>query len=219
MSLIDKIAKGGPLGIYSEHVIPGSQGPIAPAKPFAVYRIPEPHLYYVYVWYDPRNGSPIYVGKGTEKGTSEPYRFKRAHRNHTNGNAFLGKVLRAMRREGFAHVVRIHCCFIEEWAAFDEEIKLIAEYGRRDLGTGTLCNLTEGGEGAPELSAATLRRMSDKTSAQWNDAKGRRLRVEVRKGVTNKFANDPEYRAMCKRRGLKVKKNFADKRAAKKVVA
>ena len=35
MSLIDKIAKGGPLGIYSEHVIPGSQGPIAPAKPFA----------------------------------------------------------------------------------------------------------------------------------------------------------------------------------------
>jgi hypothetical protein len=35
MSLIDKIAKGGPGGIYAEHVIPGSVGAIAPAKPMA----------------------------------------------------------------------------------------------------------------------------------------------------------------------------------------
>lgn len=35
MSLIDKIAKSGPSGIYSEHVLPGAVGPIAPAKPMA----------------------------------------------------------------------------------------------------------------------------------------------------------------------------------------
>lgn len=35
MSLIDKIAKGGPGGVYSEHVLPGTVGPVAPAKPFA----------------------------------------------------------------------------------------------------------------------------------------------------------------------------------------
>ena len=35
MSLIDKIAKAGPGDIYSEHVIPGNVGPIAPVKPMA----------------------------------------------------------------------------------------------------------------------------------------------------------------------------------------
>ena len=45
-----------------------------------------------------------------------------------------------------------------EEAAFEEEKRLIALYGRLDLGTGTLCNLTDGGEG-PSLSNTTKEKM------------------------------------------------------------
>ena len=45
--------------------------------------------------------------------------------------------------------------------AFELEIKLIAKYGRRDLKTGTLCNLTDGGEGAAGslIGAANMRKL------------------------------------------------------------
>jgi len=44
-------------------------------------------------------------------------------------------------------IVDIVCRFEIEADAFICEIKLIAQYGRRDKGTGVLCNLTDGGEG------------------------------------------------------------------------
>ena len=45
--------------------------------------------------------------------------------------------------------------------AYELEILLIKEYGRRDLKTGTLCNLTEGGEGCREISEITIKKMKE----------------------------------------------------------
>ena len=45
--------------------------------------------------------------------------------------------------------------------AHELEILLIKEYGRRDLKTGSLCNLTEGGEGCREISKSTIKKMKE----------------------------------------------------------
>lgn len=44
--------------------------------------------------------------------------------------------------------------------ACEIEIKLIQQYGRRDLGTGELVNLTSGGDGVPNLSEESRKKMA-----------------------------------------------------------
>ncbi|MER9135111.1 NUMOD3 domain-containing DNA-binding protein [Mesorhizobium sp. M0830] len=90
--------------------------------------------FYVYVWRDSA-GVPFYVGKG---GTPD-----RAFR--TNGR-FRSKAFKAVYAQGGC-AVEIVDEFIHESEAHAHEIELIERYGRRDLGTGTLVNLTDGGEG------------------------------------------------------------------------
>lgn len=46
--------------------------------------------------------------------------------------------------------------------AFDKEKELIKLYGRKDLNSGTLCNMTDGGDGGFELSEETKRKISEK---------------------------------------------------------
>ena len=89
--------------------------------------------YCVYIHRKPGGGDVFYVGIGTPK---RPYDLKR-------------------RNKFWKYVVNKHGYEIEvlhrglSWeSARDIEIQLIEEYGRRDLGKGTLVNLTDGGEGA-----------------------------------------------------------------------
>jgi NUMOD3 motif len=92
--------------------------------------------FYTYMWLR-EDGTPYYVGKG---------RGKRAYRN------------------GCPDCARI---VVQEWpdefTAFEEEKRLIAQYGRKDLGTGILINLTDGGEGPSGSipSPETRKKMSD----------------------------------------------------------
>jgi hypothetical protein len=101
--------------------------------------------FYVYVIRDPRpgkNNAPIYVGKG--KG-------KRAYRHlfpSVNAGSTLNRIVLKCLAMGLKPPVRIAAYFEKERDAHMHEVKLIAKYGRRDKGAGTLCNLTDGGEGA-----------------------------------------------------------------------
>ena len=49
-----------------------------------------------------------------------------------------------------------------ETEAFKKEKELIVKYGRKDLKTGILCNLTEGGEGTSCVSPESVRRRAEK---------------------------------------------------------
>jgi hypothetical protein len=101
-------------------------------------------MYYVYIYKDPRptkNQQVVYVGKGT--GDRAWYHWKKRVR----GNKGFGAFLALLRQEKLEPIIEITREGLEEAEAFYEEMKLIEIYGRRDLGTGTLFNLTDGGEG------------------------------------------------------------------------
>ena len=101
-------------------------------------------MYYVYIYKDPRptkNRQVVYVGKGT--GDRAWYHWKKRVR----GNKGFGALLALLRQEKLEPIIEIARESLEEAEAFYEEMKLIEVYGRRDLGTGTLFNLTDGGEG------------------------------------------------------------------------
>lgn len=88
--------------------------------------------YYVYVHYKKSCGTPFYVGKG--KGA-------RCTSKHGR-NPFWKKVV-----EKHGVVVKVVQSGIQEWYAFELEKELIALYGLRQDGSGTLVNMTDGGEG------------------------------------------------------------------------
>lgn len=101
-------------------------------------------MFYVYVYKDPRptkHQQVVYVGKGTEERMYAHWRSK-VHRNRGFG-AFLA----LLRKMDLQPIIEKVADYKDEAEAFAEEMRLIALYGRRDLRTGTLFNLTDGGEG------------------------------------------------------------------------
>jgi hypothetical protein len=84
--------------------------------------------FYTYLWLR-KNGTPYYVGKGKGKRAF----VKNDHRFNPPPNAEYILIQE----------------FPDEAAAFAAEKLLISFYGRQDLGTGCLRNLTDGGENPP----------------------------------------------------------------------
>lgn len=95
--------------------------------------------FYTYIWLR-EDGTPYYVGKGCGDRATK----------------------RRWRRIGFPPPVdRIVITYHEsEEAAFNSEKSLIALYGRKDLGTGCLSNMTDGGENPPS-------HLGKKRSPEW----------------------------------------------------
>ncbi len=99
--------------------------------------------FYVYIYRDTRPGKnmqPIYVGKGSGKRAYEHLFYGYQH------NELFERKLAKMRAAGVQPDVTV-INVKDESVAFDIECGLIAIYGRINKKTGTLCNLTDGGEG------------------------------------------------------------------------
>jgi len=95
--------------------------------------------FYTYIYYDPsRNNEPIYVGKGIED---------RAWKHLTKRikHPFIQR-LQLMKKNGIKPIIGLYSGLNEEFAHF-LEVELIQKFGRKDLGKGSLLNLTDGGEG------------------------------------------------------------------------
>ena len=103
--------------------------------------------YYVYQ-YTREDGTPYYIGKG---------RNRRAWESHKRANGS------DMRPKDNSRIQMIKENLSEQ-DAWDLEDVLILEYGRQDLGTGILANLSNGGRGGQTVSS--MARMG-KNNPRW----------------------------------------------------
>ena len=93
--------------------------------------------FYVYVYLN--LSVPFYVGKG---------RGKRSHKHlygHSS-NVYVHNKIKNILKSGYKPIIQI-INVRNETEAFELEKFLISEIGRIDLGLGSLCNHTDGGEG------------------------------------------------------------------------
>ena len=120
--------------------------------------------FYTYLWLR-EDGSPYYVGKGT---------IKRAHKKHR-----AGLVPPSSDR-----------IIVQDWPseelAFEGERLLIAYYGRIDLGTGCLRNMTDGGDGRAGCSPSpeTRCRLRDAQRGSKNGFFGHKHTDETRRKIS-----------------------------------
>lgn len=97
-------------------------------------------MFYTYMWLR-EDGTPYYIGKG---------RGRRAFRTHWSGTK-----MRPAPTEDRIVIYPVD----SEAEAFELEVALIWYYGRKDLGTGILRNLTGGGDGpAGQVFSVSARR-------------------------------------------------------------
>jgi hypothetical protein len=124
-------------------------------------------MYYVYVYKDPRptkNQQVVYVGKGT--GDRDLSHWSRGSHNKP-----LQDFLSHLRQRGLEPIRQRILETLDEAEAFKKEIELIALYGRRNIGTGTLFNLTDGGEGLSGAVKTAEHKQNDKNNSlkNWAD--------------------------------------------------
>lgn len=108
-------------------------------------------MYYVYAHYkaDDPNGLPFYIGKGKNQRDLSQSR-NQFWKNISKKHGFVSK--------------RLHENLTEQ-EAWDIETAMIEQYGKLSEGTGCLCNLSDGGEGAAGVVH------SAETKQKWSNAK------------------------------------------------
>jgi len=134
-------------------------------------------MFYTYLWLR-EDGTPYYVGKGA---------LKRAFRKGHPPDRVI---------------TQAHPCEAE---AFAVEVFLIAHYGRKDLGTGCLRNLTDGGEGHAGPSEATKEKIR----------KARALHVvsqETRSKMRENMKKRPTFSHKGHKHSEETKKRFGESR-------
>jgi len=117
--------------------------------------------YYVYAFLR-EDGTPYYIGKGKDRRISDNRRNSRMPTDPSR-------------------IVKLHED-LSEIEAFQKEKELIAFYGRKDLGTGILRNLTDGGEGRSNPSPETREKLRKASTGRIVSEETRRKLSESNKG-------------------------------------
>lgn len=113
--------------------------------------------YYTYKYTDPITNNPIYIGYSGELGRWE-FHLNEAKKiiRHKKSNVWIREncvnslktfTILKILRAGAEPIIDRMLENVTKEEAIDEEIRLIAFYGRKDKGFGTLTNLTDGGDG------------------------------------------------------------------------
>ena len=175
------------------------------AKPRVPHSGRADKLYYVYIYRDPRDGSPLYVGKGRRYRHIAHMQLKR------HKNAAFAKALSEIAALGLSPAVEILSRFDDEEEAFRAEALLIAKIGRRITGKGPLLNVDPGGNGGRRRAPSTIAKLKARSETAWKTPEVRqRLEAAAKERTSN-----PEARARLSRQAKDAWKDpaYAEARA------
>ena len=124
----------------------------------------------VYVWLYP-DGRPFYVGVGNDRRVKWPKR-----------NPLCDSIRAKIESQGQEVLIEV-TEYADRDSCYQAERRLISLYGRRDLGTGVLSNMTDGGEQGGSVNPVTSAKISaarkgtkasEETRAKLREARARR---------------------------------------------
>lgn len=121
------------------------------------------NIYYVYVYRYPETKIPFYVGLGKNDRMRD--HLTAAKRKSTKPNHKINTI-RKILSEGKEPIIEILENNLSKETAVSFERFFISEFGRRDLNTGSLCNLTSGGDGVRDMGPLTKKAISDSRSGK-----------------------------------------------------
>jgi hypothetical protein len=129
------------------------------------------------------NHEVFYVGVGSQE--------RRAYSERSRNHIWKGIVNRC------GYQVEIVARDLSREDALELEMFMISEYGRIDLGTGKLCNLTEGGDGSwgHKQSKETREKRSKSLTGIKRDEQHREKTSKARKGKGNGMYGKVPYNA------------------------
>lgn len=164
--------------------------------------------YMIYELWNPITDVPIYVGWSDtkHKGSSRPYEhLKEAARNFTSGNQLKMNIIRKIIRAGSEPIIKEIYYTDDLSHSYDIEVQRIAQWGRRDLGNGTLANMTDGGEGVSNRvdSIETRQKKADGRRGKRHTAAAIELIKQKRKNQPAPIWSDESRAKMSKNTWLR----------------
>lgn len=140
-------------------------------------------MYYLYQLKNPKTDLPFYIGVAKQNRKAS---CPREQQHIKEAVSWLeGRKIKKPNKLKFYTILKIlkedqvkietGPFFQKEQDAFAVEIEMIKKYGRKDNGTGILTNLTDGGEGAVNMSKQTRQKLSAALKGKPSPLKGRKL--------------------------------------------
>lgn len=145
--------------------------------------------HYIYVWKESKFGLPFYIGQGRHAGykITNAKRYKRSITIHYNGKkggklAYCQLVFNKLLTNNIIPVVEILYDNLTLDEANNMEVLLIKRLGRRNIKTGILCNLTDGGTQNP-MDDINIRKKHKELMATKEQAMKQKCKPYVFNGV------------------------------------
>lgn len=151
--------------------------------------------FYVYTYSYP-DGTPFYVGKGTEKRIEHHLWDAKANRKL---NSFNVRVIKKLLKENKQPIVKKIIDNIDEEFAFLIEEEFINKYGRRNNNTGILTNNTDGGEGTS--NAKGIKRTPEQIERMRINSTGVKQSEESKRKKSLKLKGIPKLKVECPKCG------------------
>lgn len=130
--------------------------------------------FYIYKHIRPDTGDVFYIGKGNTSKNSHELRYKTS-----SGRNKMWKAI--VEKNNGVFIPEIICYCDTEAEVNELEKHYISLYGRRNLNNGTLCNMTDGGDGSVgiKVSEVTRQKLRDKFSGENHPNYGKKLSNET----------------------------------------